>query len=354
MSLLDRPRPALAPPTRSVARALVHLGAAAAWRITNPSSRDPFLPARPRPLTRLYYTAPDGWHAPMLVVPPAPGGAGEPVLLLHALGSAPDVFRIGDTPTLASRLAERGFTVFLVAHRGDRGAVAPDGAAGFSFDDLVEKDLPAAAARAAAHAGFARVHLVGYGLGGQLALAAAARRSVAIGAVASLCAPVRFQRPATGFRRMSLVAAMLPPTWEVPAGSLAPLLAPWIGDPTGTNGRTIRGALQWGAGPLPAPLVQQVMRWLADGSLVDRYGTLDYREALVDARGDLLVVIAPEDTIAPPDAVRAAADHWGGRATELVLPPGYGHADALFAANADVDVFQPVSAWLAERRRLAW
>ena len=74
--------------------------------------------------------------------------------------------------TLAGALSDAGFSVYLLAHRGDADAIAPSPGATPWFDDVVGRDLPAAIERVVAHARYARALFVGHGLGGQAGLQA--------------------------------------------------------------------------------------------------------------------------------------------------------------------------------------
>jgi len=319
----------------------------------HPATRQRFLEApRPRPLPRLYYTAADGWRAPLLHLTAAAGGAGEPVVLAHALGLSSEAFRYGRGPTLATRLAAAGFSVYLLAHRGDGSALPPEGAAGFDFDDVLERDLPAALERVRAHAGYPAVHWVGHGLGGQLGLAHAARMPDSLATVTAIAAAVRFDAPASGQRRAALARALLPSWWHLPARAAARAVLPWV---EGEGGARLRGVLRYAAEDVPLGLLRQAARWLEAGALVDRTGLLDYRLALADARAPLHVVTAAGDPVCPPAHAAAALGRWGGSdRSHTALGEGWGHLDLLVSPAADTAVFQPVVTWLETRRRAAW
>lgn len=330
----------------------------------HPASRENYVEApSPRPLTRLYYEAEDGWRAPLLHIPACPGGAGEPVVLLHALGFSPDAFRYGSGSTLAQSLSDAGFSVYLLAHRGDAAALAPVRGS-FVFDDIIERDWPAALERIREHSGFARVFAVGHGLGGQLTLAAAGRSAAeGLAGVIALCAPVRFAVPRSETLRANLATRLLPSNWRIPARRIAPLLAPWVDAEADLLGRTspgaapsarVRGVMLHGMEDVPVGLLRQMTRWFAHGSLVDRTGWFDYREALVDARVPLLVGATRADPTCPAEWAFSAMDTWGGPSEILDLPDSWGHLDPLLARDAEEHCFKPIAAWLTARRRLAW
>ena len=320
----------------------------------------------PRPVARLYYESSDGWRAPLRLLPPAAGGAGEPVVLAHATGLHPDAWRLGEGLTLARALSRAGFAVYLLSHRGDVDALPPHPRAGFDFDDILGRDLPAALARIREHAGFSRIHWVGHGMGGQLGLAHAARsRGEDLASVVVLGAPARFERDAvrSEVRRLARVAGLMPAHWRLPVRSVAAAAVPWVDgtvslagqvEPGTASGPRLRGMLSWATDDLTAGLMRQVQRWHRTGCWSDRTGLLDYAESLADARGPLLVLVGPDDALCPPDAGLWAARCWGGDAETLVLPAGYGHLDPLVAVDAPEDVFRPIARWLTARRRRAW
>jgi pimeloyl-ACP methyl ester carboxylesterase len=364
---LAPPPPPLPPaPAPPLVRRLGGLARRAAWRVMHPAAREPYLPQpRPRPLDRLYFESIDGWRAPLLWAPPAPGGPGEPVVLAHALGLSPDAFRLDDRRGLVGCLTRAGFSVYLLCHRGDAAAIPPDGARPFDFDDILERDVPAALARVREHSGFVRAHWVGHGLGGQLGLAWAARGGPgALASVVSVGAPVVFAGAdlRTEVRRAARVAALLPGQWRLPTSAVGWAVAPWIGDgaaldglgSAATAGPDARGLLCFGTGDLAAGIVAQVGRWLAAGSWTDRSGLLDYAESLRGASGPLLVVASPDDVVCPAAAALAALDAWGEGPRERVVVPGYGHVDPLTAGDAQDRVAAPIVAFLDRHRRRAW
>lgn len=356
--------PSFRPASAQLVRRLGGLARRAAWHVLHPSAREPCLEGPvPPPLVRLYYTASDGWRAPLRVLPSVPGGSGEPVVLAHALGIGGDAFRYGSGPTLASRLSQAGFSVYLLAHRGDADAIAPGSGAGFDFDDILERDVPAALARVREHSGFPLVHWVGHGMGGQLGMAWASHATDHLASVVALCAPAAFRGRAmrSEARSLARAAALLPVHWRVPARALASASVPWVGADAAVFGQVsggtsrVRGVLAHAAEDLPVGLLRQMDRWASRGAWTDRTGRLDRAEALADAVAPLLVIAAEGDELCPPECALVAVERWGGAdRTHVVLPTGWGHLDPILAVDADRAVAQPLVAWLRERRRAAW
>lgn len=359
-----KPRPPLPAPARALAASLAKWGAVGLWRVLQPGDRGPYVAAeRPEALTRLYYTASDGWRAPLFYLPPRPGSAGEPVVLAHGFGLGPHAARYG-SDTLAGALADAGFAVYLLAHRGDADAIPPSPGATPWFDDVVGRDLPAAIERASAHARYPRVWLIGHGLGGQAALAyAGAWGGDGLAGVVTLGAAVRFRAPRSEAGRRAAVLSLLPPWWRLPVGAVGPVVAPWVDGesvwldrtvPGSSEGSRLRGLLHHGVDDVHLAWFRQLSRWLEAGTLVDRSGRIDYVAALSEARGPLLVCTSPGDAVAPPWACAPAAAAWGGEAEVRELPPQLGHVDLLTGDAAPEAVFAPIADWLDARRRACW
>ena len=166
----DRRRPDFPQRTRALTAPLFELALGTAWRVLHPDERAPFVETRrPPPLRRVYYAADDGWSAPLTVLPECPGGAGEPVVLAHALGLNCDAWRYGGS-SLAGYLQAAGFRVYLFNHRGDRDAIAPQRHSSFDVDDIIARDIPAALDAVRNDSGFSRPFWIGHGLGGQLGI----------------------------------------------------------------------------------------------------------------------------------------------------------------------------------------
>jgi pimeloyl-ACP methyl ester carboxylesterase len=315
------------------------------------------------PLRRVYAETSDGWRLPLRVIPAPAGASGEPVLLAHALGLGGDAYRLGGGPTLASCLRDAGFTVYLAHLRGDVESEPPAPGAGFCFDDLVRGDVPALVERVRSHSGFERIFWVGHGMGGQLGLIGAARSPDRFAAVVTLCAPVQFaEKTRSEARRLARIASLVPAHWAVPARAAGWAGASLIGrDFEGmghfssmTPGSRVRTVAEHGLADVPAGLLHQMHQWFRTGSWTDLRGGVDYLTSLAEARSDLLCVLSADDDLCPPLDGWPAVRAWGGKASVLLLPPGFAHLDVVLSEEADRAVFQPVLRWLEVRRRAAW
>ncbi|MFZ5475333.1 MAG: alpha/beta hydrolase, partial [Myxococcota bacterium] len=284
--LPDLQRPGIGPVGPAIARAVGDAALSLTYRLVQARSRDPFTaPAESAP-TRLYYTSDDGWRAPLFRFDPAPGGAGEPVLLAHGLGGSSRDWSIEPARCLAHALSAAGFSVYALEHRGDRSALPPEHARPFSVDDVATRDLGAAVDAVRAQTGFDRVLLVGHGLGGQVIyLRLALDGDEGIAGVVTMGAPVRFSAPASATRQAALAAMLLPAGWVLPGRRAQQLASPFVASgedvaSPGTTGPAARARLRYASGDLHGGVVKQAMRWIATGHLTDATGRLDVVAAL--------------------------------------------------------------------------
>jgi pimeloyl-ACP methyl ester carboxylesterase len=342
-------------PSSRVARRLAHATRAATWRVLNPSSRQAYVEqSGPPALQRIHYETRDGWTAPLFWAPSVAGGAGEPVIVAHALGLGPDAYRYGAGSTLVCRLQKAGFSVYLLAHRGDRAASGGD-AARADFDGVVTVDAPAALRLVAEHSGYPCVHWVGHGLGGQLGLVVGSREPDRLATVCAIGAPVTFPRVASEWRARAMALQLIPEGWRVPLRALAEWAAPVA--PTEGSGLVpparARGLLTYGSEDLPVALLRQGLRWLREGRLVSRDGVIDWTSGLTSGVAPLRVVVGGADPLWPPAFAEAAADLWSGPSTVQRLA-GWSHLDAVLGDQAGPAVHAPLVDWLCTHRRRAW
>lgn len=361
--LPQRPSPDAAPggSTFDLSALIVRAAAEVAWSARHP--REDFANrADGQPPDRVYYQAADGWEAPLWRYPPRAGARGEPLVLAHGLGVNHAALDFREGQSLARAAWQRGYDVYLLEHRGDRDAVAPPHPGAFDFDDIVDLDLPAALAAVRRVSGADRVLWVGHALGGQLLYGHLARGGAEdLVAGVALCAPVRFEVPASAARLAALAGPLLPQGWRVPARTLHRALAP-LGGPTplgalagDTSGPDLRGLMLDGVDDLHLGMVRQVARWIATGTLCDRHDRFDYLAALSAVRLPVMVVAARGDRACPPAAAKPAAEQLDARdVCWEELGEGWGHLDLLVGRRAAQEVFPMVLDWLEPHRRDCW
>jgi predicted alpha/beta hydrolase len=347
----------LEPMGPGIAERLGGAALALTWRMVHPRQAEPYVtgPAWLAP-TRLYYEAQDGWRAPLFFLPACPGGRGEPVLLVHGLGGTWRDFAVEPARCLAQALTDAGFAVYLLAHRGDRSAIAPADARPFSADDIAVHDVDAALDAVRAHSGFDRVCWVGHGLGAQLLyLRLSLVGDDAIAAAVTLNGAVRFEVTASAARAAGRVAQLLPAGWVLPGRRAQQLVSPFVGGgerigSPDTEGPVARARLRHAAGDLHGGVVRQVARWVATGHLTDATGRIDVVEAL---RPFPTLVVEPDaDPACPPGAAEPVVAPLA--AAFRKLEGGWGHLDPLTGQRAPRDLHPHLLRFLAARRERCW
>lgn len=356
-ALPDTRRPGLTAPTAPLAAVVGEAALALTWRMLQARSREPYVIRAPEtPLRRVYYTADDGWRAPLFHLPARPGSPGEPVLLAHGLGGTHRDFALEPARSLATALTQAGYAVYLLEHRGDRSALPPADASPFSVDDIATRDLDAAIDAVRADSGYPRVLFVGHGLGAQaLYLLLAWHGADRLVAAVTVAGSVRFERPATAARAASTAALLLPPNWVLPTRRLHQLASPLVAtgedlaSPT-TEGPVARAWMRYAAGDLHLGVLRQVSRWATEGVLTDAGGRLDVVAALRPLPA--LVVEPDADPACPKGSALPAAEAL--RAHVLALTGGWGHLDPLLGRDAPTVVHAEIVRFFeAWRRRCA-
>ncbi len=305
-----------------------------------------------------------------------PGGGGPVVLIVPSLINRAEVLDLLPGGSLVRFLAAAGVRPLLLDW-GWPGAVER----GFTLTDYIagrlERALVAAAGVVVAGAGRRRgggVVLIGYCMGGLLALAAALRRPELVRALGLLATPWDFWAgPAGAAGRARALGALLPAleplmeaTGTLPVDALQLLFAGldpfgvaerYRGfarlDPAGERARLFVALEDWlnDGVPLPAPV--------ARACLIDWYGANGpargaWRVAglAVDPgawRGPAFLAIPARDRIVPPESAAALAGALGGPVT--VHRPAAGHIGMVAGQGAEAALWRPLLGWLGSGGR---
>ncbi len=300
------------------------------------------------------------------------GPAASPAALPTVLPTVLIVPSLINRATILDLLRERSFVRHL-AKAGLRPLVLDWGEPGntergFALEDYITGPLEAALDAAAGLAG-RPVAVLGYCMGGLLALALALRRKRAVAALALLATPWDFhaERPA----QAQLVAALmewLPPllgdTAPVPVPvpvtviqSLFMALDPFLAerkfvrfaglDLAGEAARSFVALEDWinDGVPLAQPVALECARsWYRDNDPAEgRWQVAGAPVRPQDAAVPTLVVVPSRDRIVPP---RSAAPLAAAIPGASVLRPPFGHIGMMASAEAPAAVWQPIAEWL--------
>jgi len=249
----------------------------------------------------------------------------------------------------------------LVLDWGEPGAVER----GFSLDDYISGPLGGALAEAAAANGGRPVALLGYCMGGLLALAAARQLPADVRALALLATPWDFhaERPAQA-RLLGMLADWLPrlvaerdavPLWIIQSLFLA--LDPFLAerkfirfaamDPKGAAARSFVALEDWINDGVPLArrvAIECARSWYRDNAPANGLWRVAGRAVLPEELAlPALVVLPSRDHIVPP---AAAAPLAAAIPKATVMRPPFGHIGMMASAAAPAAVWRPIAEWL--------
>jgi poly(3-hydroxyalkanoate) synthetase len=286
------------------------------------------------------------------------GGEGPAVLFVPSLVNRAYVLDLLPGRSLLRWLPGQGFRALLL----DWGWPG-EAERHFTLTDYVAGRLERALAAAPGP-----VVLLGYCMGGLLALAAALRRPDRVRALALLATPWDFHAGPDGPRRARTAAALLPgldalmePTGALPVDAIQSLFAMLdpFGvaqkfrafarlDPASERARLFVALEDWlnDGVPLPAPVARQCLAgwygrnepgrlaWRVAGQVVDPAGW----------GGPTFVAMPERDRIVPPASAAAVAARFAAATVHVATG---GHIGMVAGAGAEAALWRPLRAWLA-------
>jgi predicted alpha/beta hydrolase len=279
--------------------------------------------------------AADGVRLALHRLAPRGGSRLPPLLLVPGTFTTRDFWVGARGQGMAGVLAGAGFDTWVLETRGHG---ASDRPAGWTMNDWIALDAPAAAAVVLGESRADRFFWVGHSAGG---VVGAAFGGSALAGAAGMAGLVLLGAPGPGtLRGGRRVLAR--------AGHLGAALLPWM--------RVSGKPLRLGPEPEPARLVRDWLRWNLEGAWRDPAG-LDYLAGLPAARLPVLAVAGSGDRLlAPPAAVRDLLDRFGSRDRTLVVAGretgfarDYDHAGLVIGSGARAEIWPRVVGWLRER-----
>jgi pimeloyl-ACP methyl ester carboxylesterase len=311
----------------------------------------------------------DGWD---LALHHYPGTRSDlpPVVLVSGYACNRHFMDFDDDYSLARFLARRGSDAWVLELRGHgHSDVAVGRRRGWTFDDLVRFDVPAAVAHVLSHAGGRRLVWIGHSMGGMIAYAALGVSPAVRDAMAGLvtiASPMGFP-PVTSrmMRSLGEVIVRLPLPEHLPQRGM--LVALWSVlrwspgmvqagmNPANINVDVFGRALRRFMSNVPRAKLRQLARWSLSGELRSCDGSVDYRANLSRITTPALIIAGAADRLAPPDMVRFAYQSIGSaqkRYREFGVHEGdsadYGHVDLIFGRRAPEEVFPVIGDWIEQ------
>ena len=311
----------------------------------------------------------DGWRIALHVYEPAGAKARRhPVVLCHGLASNHLGFDTHADTSLARHLAGRGYLVFALDLRG-HGHEHPTrrGARrfGWSFDEYLLHDVPAAIEHAKRASGASAVHWIGHSMGGLLAYAHLARGgSRDFCSVTAIGSSLDYSGAASGFHALLPLLSLLDHVPFVPVGLLGRAMARLVGRvetpfqrfnvwSSNVDPEQWRRVSRRGFHAVSPPVMAQLASAMQPGGLRSRDGATTYLEGLARATAPVLAIAGDRDAQCPPEAAARTLEALGSPRRELrVFGPAhghgdhYGHFDFLIGRRARTEVFPCIDAWI--------
>ncbi len=289
------------------------------------------------------------------------GRAGDPpVLVIPSLVNRAYVLDLDEGASLVRHLAGQGLRPLLV----DWDAPGPD-ERGFTLTDYIAGRLSRALDAVADATDGARVALVGYCMGGLLALALAQLRPAEIAGIALLATPWDFHAATGGPHPVLAVGgpalgATIDALGELPVETIQALffaLDPVQGwtkfrafgrlNPASEAARKFVALEDWANDgvPLAGPVARECLLGWYGANTPARGAWRITGQAVRPAALNLpsLHLIPARDRIVPPESARALAAAMAG--AEVLTPPA-GHVGMAVGSRAREAVWTPVAAWL--------
>ncbi len=350
-------------------------GAVLLWGLL---SSFPMGAAASEPPVTLFATTTDGWrlalhhYRPPSSVPPPPGSL--PVIVCHGISSNRYTWALDEEHDLGRFLSDRGMDTFLLELRGSGDSQHPkkkEGTRyGWTVDDHILLDAPAAVGRVLEETGAAEAIWIGHSMGGMIALGYLERHpEPRLGAVAVVGSPVDFRhsdrlirllagsglfpRRATHLNSPSLLRLVAGPAWKVPFGLTEAVYARGSLSPSG-----LKRMMKKGVDPISGGVLRQFIRTVKEGAFVSADGAWNYLKHLVDIRVPALFIAGRADNLAPPERVltgfRGVASEdrtWQLFGIEEGHSRDYGHVDLCNGDGAPREVYPFLWGWL--KRQMA-
>jgi pimeloyl-ACP methyl ester carboxylesterase len=325
-----------------------------------------------------YAVTRDGWRIALHHRAPARGGHATPVILCHGMGS--NRFNM-DGPgrvSLARHLQRAGYDVWGLELRGAgrsrRRWQLPPAGYGWTFEDYVHHDVPAALHLVRDLTGQPRLLWVGHSLGGMIAYAALMTPAAeAFAGVVTLASPgmteighEAIDRWIALRRLLRLAPARIPTRFAAWVGaplagwiaaSFMPIVRDWLWHPDNLDLDVVRFMMRRGIEDLPRSLLVEFSRWYEAKRMSDRYDLFSFGDHLERIRAPILVVAGSRDRLTPPADLERLVERVGsadktfwtaGHAEGLAHE--YSHVDLVLGRHAPDEIYPVVTEWLDDHK----
>jgi len=313
----------------------------------------------------------DGWRISLHVYEPSGEQARRhhPVVLCHGLAANHMAFDTHADTSLARHLASRGYLALAVDLRGHGHSERPtrrgERRFGWSFDDYLLHDVPAAIAYAKSASGAPAVHWIGHSMGGLLAYAHLARGgSRDFRSVTTIGSSLDYSGAKSGFHSLKPLQPLLDRIPFVPIGLLGRVMGRLVGRvetpfqrfnvwTSNVDPEHWREVSHRGFHAVSPPVMAQLASAMQAGGLRSRDGSTAYLDGLASATAPVLAIAGDRDAQCPPDAAERTLAAVGSARRELRVfgrshghEEHYGHFDLVMGRRAKSEVFPCIDAWV--------
>lgn len=290
--------------------------------------------------------------------------AGEPVLLVHGLGSNHRNLALDDENGLGQYLTERGYDCWAVDLRGRGASDSPE--SDWTFDDYVNYDLPAVIDFILETTGRDKLHWIGHSMGGMLyyALCGSTSYGDRIATGVTIASPVDFPRPSMLERLASLLhglplAARIRTTGIVSRflitvmGLLPEGFVHYLYNPDNIDPDTLLKAATLASAGTSSKVLTQFPKWFVENHWMGKNQRIDYRAGVSSIDVPTLVIAGAVDKLSPPEHIKSGYDDLKAREKRFVLAGkisgyrhDYSHIDLVFGKYAREEIFPLIYDWL--------
>lgn len=310
----------------------------------------------------------DGWRIVLSRWRASGPGRGLPVLLCHGLGSTAESFDMDPACSLARHLAAQGRDVWAVDLRGHGRSEHPSRKTGkrwgWTFDDFLDKDLPAALALVREKTATAECQYIGHSMGGLALMSYLARGGNGIRSGVTIGSTLDYSRSPSDFRtllRLKFLLRLLP---YFPFGPLARLFAPLscrFANPfdafnvqwTNIDPKVYRRFMASGVESASSGVLKQLSTAFDPGGLRSSDGLQGYFGRLGAVKTPILFITGDVDRQCSIEGARHSYEALGASDKELAsfgLAFGqsdhYGHVDLVMGLRAPREVYPAIDRWL--------
>ena len=308
----------------------------------------------------------DGYEIALSRYLPRGDGVREhPVVLCGGLGANRFTYDLGTDRSLARRLAEMGFDVWMIELRAHgRSRARFPVLFRWTFDDHVTRDVPAALALVKRVTTASRVHFVGHSMGGVLLYTYLSRGGDDVASGIAVGSSLDYSGSKSWFQAIRRLLFLRHVLAAVPIGFFSTLTAPFAGRvrnrvdefnvwPSNVEPKLYRRLTAICFHSVSTRVLAQLATAFEEGGLRSADGGVRYLDGLAHVGTPMLVVAGTLDRQCPPDAAQRTVDALGSPHKRLAVfgraeghADDYGHFDLLVGERARSEVWPVIEEWL--------